>query len=181
MCLAGSVRGTEFAHMRLVDVEDHGNMIFIKIPDKITPRSFTITNHPDGGFDFLALFRKYSCLRPNDAETLRFFVNYIGGKCTKAGVGIHAFEKIPTRIAEFLKLSDPASFKGHSLKATAVSLKLDFQKGLIGLKPSEEAIPSVSSKKDESDKNLEEDLSDDRYTTNTIKTNYERLLKFFFN
>lgn len=132
MSLAGGIRSIEFVNMKVQDVDDLGSMIYIKITGKDAPQSFTITNNSESGYDFLALFRKYASLRPSNANTTRYFLQYAGGKCTTTVVGKNAFGKIPMQISEFLKLTDPKSYTGHCFKATSVSLKIDFLKGLIG-------------------------------------------------
>lgn len=145
MCFAGHVSPREFCYMKLEDIEDHGSMIYIKVPVKNAPsRSFTISNISVTGCNYLELFRKYSTLRPSHAENTRFFVQYFNGKCTTHVVGIHTFVKIPRIIAEFLKLSDIKSYTGHCLKATAVALKLDFQRGLIGYYAKKAIQPTCS-------------------------------------
>lgn len=118
--------------MKLEDIEDHGTMLYIRIPDKKSPRSFTITNNSQSGYDYLDLYRRYINLRPTTAHSTRFFLQYINGKCTTCVVGINTFGKIPKCIAEFLKLSDVNAYTGHCFKATRAALKLDFQRGLIG-------------------------------------------------
>lgn len=130
MGLAG--RRTDFPNLRLEDITDLGSAILIKTADKTIQRHLTLTNFSNNSMDFLSFFRKYLSLRPKNVESSRFFVQFIRGKCTAQVMGKNSFGKIAQRIAEFLKLPDPKSYTGHCLRATSVTLKKDFDKGLIG-------------------------------------------------
>lgn len=58
----------------------------------------------------------------------------INEKCTVQPVGINTFGKIPTNIAEFLKLPDPKQFTGHCFRRSSASLLADSGANLITIK-----------------------------------------------
>lgn len=143
MGIAGGCRIEEFTHFTVDDIEDHGALLMIKITNKSQPRSFIINNDPNSELDFLSLFRKYMSLRPKHAGTSRFFIQYTNGKCTTHVMGKNTFGKIPSRIAEYLKLPDHASYTGHCYRSTAISLKSGFEGGLISLSRHHRLKPSI--------------------------------------
>lgn len=115
--------------MVLNDVEDNGTFLIFKIPDTKThiPRTFTVTS----GVDF---FRKYIALRQKDTPHRRLFVCYRKGKCTVQPVGINTFGKIPTKIAEYLKLPNPAMYTGHCFRRTSATLLVNAGADILTLK-----------------------------------------------
>ena len=55
----------------------------------------------------------------------RLFVYYRDGKCSVQPVGINTFGKIPCKIAEYLRLSNPKEYTGHSFRKSSATLLAD--------------------------------------------------------
>lgn len=104
--------------------------MIVKIPNTKTkvPRSFTV----DGAFRLIVA--KYEALRPSRASSDRFFLNYQKGKCTMQPIGINKFGKMPSDIANYLKLTDADLYTGHSFRRTSATLLADSGADLTTLK-----------------------------------------------
>lgn len=75
----GALRSDELVRVTIDDVQRQGEIYYIKIPitKNMKPRSFTIAG------EFCPYLEKYANLRPKDAFTDRYFLNFQNGKCTK--------------------------------------------------------------------------------------------------
>lgn len=62
------------------------------------------------------LIDKYLGKRPIDIENNRFFISFKEGKCFKTPIGVHKFADMPRKIAKFLKLPNPETYTGLSLR-----------------------------------------------------------------
>lgn len=84
------------------DVQDFGSAMLVTLRKvKLnTVEKFTIT---DG---FYQTCKKYADLRPDNAESGSFFLNYQNGKCTLDSMNRNKFEEMGKEIATFLKLSN---------------------------------------------------------------------------
>lgn len=106
--------------MTLNDVKAQGDVIVVKIPKTKTNiiRSFTIEN------EYAAIVRTYMILRPPDAPTNRFFLNYRKGECTVPAqpIGKNQFLRMPKMIANFLDLPDAENYTGLSYRRTPATL-----------------------------------------------------------
>ncbi|KAL0851950.1 hypothetical protein ABMA28_000232 [Loxostege sticticalis] len=119
--VVGACRREELANITLKDIEAHGDMLLIKIPNtknKI-PRSFVVEG------DFLRIVQKYMNQRSQKEKTDSFFQNYQKGKCTAQAIGINKFGHMPKEIATFLGLLDAESYTGHSFRRTSATLLAD--------------------------------------------------------
>lgn len=98
----------EIKNISQENIEEHKRLFLIKIPKTKTavPRSFTISGQ------YYDIVKKYQKLRHIDTNTNKFFLNYKKGHCTRQVVGIHKFQKIPQKIAEFLKLENSKEYTG---------------------------------------------------------------------
>ncbi|XP_012258559.2 uncharacterized protein LOC105687471 [Athalia rosae] len=119
--VAGACRGRELCNITTSDINDTGTMAVITIPQAETnvQRTFLVIQN------FYDIFKKYKALRPPDAATNRFFLNYQNGKCTQQVIGIHKFGNMPKEIAAFLNLSNPKDYTGHSFRRTSATLLAD--------------------------------------------------------
>ncbi|KAK2585875.1 hypothetical protein KPH14_010467 [Odynerus spinipes] len=128
--ISGACRSNELVNVKLKDVKKEGNLLVVNLPDTKTkrPRTFVITE------EFAKVVQKYSDLRPQNASTDRFFVNFQKGKCTSQVIGIHKFAKMPKEIAVYLKLDDPASYTGHAFRRTSATLLADNGANMTTLK-----------------------------------------------
>lgn len=118
-------------NLKLSDVEDSGKLLHIKIPNTKTKisRSFVVSG------SFYEVCMQYIKLRQKvDANIDQFFMNYQRGKCTKQVVGINKFGKIPSQIAEYLKLENPSSYTGHCFRRTSATILVDAGGDLMALK-----------------------------------------------
>jgi len=109
--------------MSIHDIEDKDTVLIIKIPDTKNgvERIFTVLN-PNNNIDFLAYIRRYMALRPSDIATTRLFLKFNGNKCSKQPIGINTFGKIPSIIAEYLKLPNPSCYTGHSFRRSSATM-----------------------------------------------------------
>lgn len=82
----------------------------------------------------LELYQKYVRLRPAHVPHDYFFISYRKGKCTVQRVGIHSFGKMPSTVAEFLKLPDPQKYTGHCFRRSSATLAADADVDLTSLK-----------------------------------------------
>lgn len=121
--------------MVLEDVEEAASILIIRIPDSKTKisRTFTITGRL-GETDPIAIYKKYVGLRSSNTPHRRLFVNYRAGKCTVQAVGIHSFSKMPSLIANYLKIADAAAFTGHCFRRSSASLLADAGADILTLK-----------------------------------------------
>lgn len=130
--LVGACKTDDLVEMTLDQIETHGRVYLVKIPNlgTNTHRSFTIS---DQYFD---LVEKYRNLRPPTMPSNRFFTNYQKGKCTVQFIGKNKFTKMPKQIAEYLSLEEPDRYTGiiqaRSSFPHAFSSKLSFFHFTIG-------------------------------------------------
>lgn len=122
----GGCRIGELVAMSVDDVEDRGTVLVVQIPDTKThkPRTFTIINGSNS-VSAIDVFRKYRKLRPEKISHKRLFINYKNKKCTVQPVGVNTFSTIPRKIAQFLGLSNPLEYTGHSFRRSSATLLAD--------------------------------------------------------
>ena len=115
--------------MKIQDINDMGNLLFIKIPDSKTnkTRSFTVV-----GNKYLTICRNYISKRPPGFE--RFFLKYQNGKCCKTFMGIHKIGDSAKEVASFLKLPNWKEFSGHTIRRTSATLLVDSGANITCLK-----------------------------------------------
>lgn len=114
----GACRGGELSDLTVDAVEDLGSLFLIKLPDTKThrPRSFVIESE-----DY-KLVKKYISLRPKDAKTSRFFLNYQKGRCTQQNIDKNKIGKMPQKIARWLGLEEQESYTGHSFRRSSTTV-----------------------------------------------------------
>lgn len=119
--MTGACRREELYYITINDIEDKETLVVVKIPKTKTyiERSFVIKG------EMYAIYKKYSVLRPVDAPSPKFFLNYQNGKCTRQVIGINKFGGMPKQIASFLKLPNPESFTGHCFRRSSATLLVD--------------------------------------------------------
>ncbi|KAG4065838.1 hypothetical protein HA402_012516 [Bradysia odoriphaga] len=117
--VSGACSSHELPRIHLNDVENHGDMLLVRILKSKTKvdRSFTITGA------FRTVVQRYLALRRPGMEEQRFFINYQRGKCTNQVIGKNKFASMPRRIARYLNLPEPDSFTGHSFRKTSHSFQ----------------------------------------------------------
>ncbi|KAK4887301.1 hypothetical protein RN001_003572 [Aquatica leii] len=118
----GACRGAELCDMAVADFEDlEKKLLKITIPTTKThiSRTFTVEG------EYYEIIKKYASLRPKNAESSRFFLNYQKGKCTKQIIGKNKVATCPKQIAEFLNLPNSGEYTGHSFRRTSATLLAD--------------------------------------------------------
>lgn len=117
----GACRKHELYMMKIQHLQYLGTAILVSIPDTKTKieRKFTITG------EFCNTVKKYSDLRPTNATTSNFFLNYQKGRCTNQVVGINKLGNMPKQVATFLQLPNPELYTGHCFRRTSATMLVD--------------------------------------------------------
>ena len=107
----GALRVDELTNIETQHVENHGELLLVKIPKTKTKiqKSFTISG------DYYRIVQKYMKLRPKDiTQHNRFFITYRANnqKCTKQPIGKNMISLIPKKIANFLQLPGADQYTG---------------------------------------------------------------------
>lgn len=109
-CMFGAGRTHELPTIRMTDIARYDDMYYVTIPPENTKtlkeNSFAVRGA------MLDIVRKYEKLRPATATSDHFFLNYQKGKCTVQNIGKGKFYKMPSRIAEYLKLPNANLYTG---------------------------------------------------------------------
>lgn len=131
----GATRSDELYKLMISNVDDRQSVIVVSIFDTKTKqdRSFAVTDK-ENQISFLDIIRKYIALRPSTVTHNKFFVNYRHQKCTCQPVGINTIYKTPSKIAEFLKLPNPAMYTGHCFRRTSATLLANRGADLVKIK-----------------------------------------------
>ncbi|XP_071569295.1 uncharacterized protein [Temnothorax nylanderi] len=128
--IAGACRGNELTKLNVENIEHHGSLLLIKIPDTKTKilRSYTIEGK------FAEIVKKYEALRPQYVTTNRFFLNFQKGKCTTQVIGKNKIARMPKEIASYLNLLEPELYTSHSFRRTSATLLADTGAGITTIK-----------------------------------------------
>jgi integrase len=126
----------ELYNMKIEDFEERDGLIIVKLPQTKThiQRSFVVINEPGEKVHNLDIYHKYRNLRPNNARSSHFFLNYRNGKCTNQVIGKGTIGSWPSKIAEYLKLKTSAGYTGHSFRRSSATLLANKGEDLLGLK-----------------------------------------------
>ena len=117
--VSGGCRCNEFVTMSIDNVKDNGSYMLVSVPDTKTNVSRSSTIMKEGfSVNVLDICRKYMSLRPKNVSHNRLFLCYRSEKCTVQPVGINSLSKIPSVVADFLKLPEVELFTGHSRRCT---------------------------------------------------------------
>lgn len=105
-------------NLKCANVRDTGEEFVVRLPTTKNkePKTYVI----DG--EFTNIFREYIALRPRDATTDRFFLQYRNGRCINQVIGKNSIAKFPKEIAKFLQLDDPESYTGHAYRRTGTTI-----------------------------------------------------------
>lgn len=108
-----AISGEELTHFKIHHVKDYGSEIVVNITDikKNGPKVFPING------EFAEIVRKYMELRPANAMTDRFFLQYNQGECNSQAIGKNKIAIVPKEIAKFLKLDAYKTYTSHSFRA----------------------------------------------------------------
>ncbi|KAG4074943.1 hypothetical protein HA402_009368 [Bradysia odoriphaga] len=100
----GACRSHELPNIRMDDIIRYDDMFYVTVKDDDTKtgygNGFAITP------PLLDKVKSYENLRPPNAKSDRFFLNFQQGKCFNQVIGVNKFYKMPQRIAAFLNLPD---------------------------------------------------------------------------
>lgn len=116
--------------MKISDIVDKNSHLQITLPKTKTKivRTFIVEN------PLREKILKYMQLRPDNCDTEKLFLNYTKQKCTKQVIGINKLGSMPTKIAEWLNLSEPKLYTGHSFRRTSATLLADAGASITTLK-----------------------------------------------
>lgn len=130
MGISGACRREELCKISINDVQFKTDLILINLPDTKTnvSRQFAITKHC-----WIELLLRYFSLRP-DTTITRFFLTYHNGKCIKSPVGINTIGKIPSQIAQYLKLDNATEYTGHCFRRSSATLLANNGGDVLALK-----------------------------------------------
>lgn len=128
--ITGACRSNELVNVKLKDITKQGKLLVVNLPNTKTKKSRTFVIDEN----FANIVQQYADLRPPDAATERFFLNFQKGKCTSQVIGIHKFSKMPKEIAVYLELDNPASYTGHAFRRTSATLLADSGANITTLK-----------------------------------------------
>ncbi|XP_066256701.1 protein tramtrack, beta isoform-like isoform X10 [Euwallacea similis] len=114
--IIGACRRHEIHAITIDDVRDFGTAMTVSIPNQtsnLIPRQFTITG------DYYHYCVKYMKLRPDNAVSKSFLLNYQKGRCTVQNIGINKIGAMGKEVARFLNLPDPQMYTGDSFRRSA--------------------------------------------------------------
>lgn len=108
MGLAGACDRQQLRSLNIKDIQDFQSAMLVTVrKDGTIVKKFTITDN------YYHICKKYISLRPQNAKSTSFFLNYQAGKCTSQNMGINKFGIMMRQIAEFLNLPDPGAYTGR--------------------------------------------------------------------
>ncbi|KAK5637905.1 hypothetical protein RI129_000133 [Pyrocoelia pectoralis] len=119
--ISGACRAKELYSLTTENFKDLGTAVLVSVlntKNKVN-RKFTIRGA------FYETYRKYAKLRPTNANTDTFFLNYQSGKCTVQRIGINKFGTMGKQIATYLKLPNPELYTGHCFRRSSATLLVD--------------------------------------------------------
>lgn len=128
----GGCRGDELTNMITDYVQDNGKEIIVRIPRDKTKTKEGKLFQIDGYF--AEIVRDYFKLRPPNAPTKRFFLQYRNGRCTVQVMGKNSIAKIPKEVAKFLGLPNHAAYTGHGFRRTSTTILANTGVGIEILK-----------------------------------------------
>lgn len=110
--MVGGCRTYELHALTVDQMEDFGSALLVTVQsaNARVPRQFTITGI------YYEYCRMYMNLRPENALSKSFFLNYQKGKCTVQNIGINKFGSMGKQVANFLNLPDPEMYTGTSFR-----------------------------------------------------------------
>ncbi|XP_063920331.1 uncharacterized protein LOC135135240 [Zophobas morio] len=131
--VAGALRRAELTNMSTDDIEDRSAVLIIRVPDTKTKICRTFIGDTEE-INLLEVYRKYALLRPTHTGHKRFFVNYRHETRSTQVVGINTIGKIPSLIAEYLDLKNPAEYTGHAFRRSSATFLADARADILQLK-----------------------------------------------
>jgi integrase len=136
MGLGGACRREELSNLKLGDIENVGSALLESVNNTKTKvyRTFAIIDNDKESLDFLDMYRRYIALRPSHVQHRRLFLKYKNGKCVNQVVGKNTLGSLPRKIAEFLKLENPADYTGHCFRCSSATLAANTGTDMTNLK-----------------------------------------------
>lgn len=133
--ICGACRREELYKLTIDDVEDVGSAFIVNIRQTKTyiSRSFVISGELNN-VDLLEICRKYHGIRLGITSCNKYFLFYLNGKCRAQVVGINMFGKIPSKIAEYLKLENAKDYTGHCMRRSSATFLADSGADVLTLK-----------------------------------------------
>lgn len=114
----GACSTRELYSLSIQDVQDIDSTLIITISLRTKNQSFSIVDN------FYTICKKYINLRPQNAKTTSFFLNYQNGKCGSQTIGVNTLGAMGKTIAKFLNLPNPHNYTGRSfLRSSTIVLE----------------------------------------------------------
>jgi integrase len=142
-CYFGALRMSECAAILQADVTLTARGLLVKIIRKKTDKAsvgttFVVPNLENlkaHEYNPIDLYKDY-IYQTAHVTTKRLFVKYNPKtqEYVSSPIGKNTMAKYPSRVAEFLKLDNPSSYTGHSLRATSATILADSRSSLENLK-----------------------------------------------
>ncbi|XP_066139031.1 uncharacterized protein [Euwallacea fornicatus] len=104
----GRCRRGQLRALTIEDFQDFGKAMLVNVPadDKTKfPRQFTVAGHH---YEYCKM---YTDLRPNNASSNAFFLNYQNGRCTVQNIGVNKLGTMVKQVAQFLNVSEPELYR----------------------------------------------------------------------
>lgn len=120
--ICGAMRSGELPGILMQHVEDTGRRLVVDVHELKKEGEIRVFVIED---IFYNPVKEYMSLRPSQAGTERFFLNYADGKCTRQVIGKNKFAQMPREIATFLELPEAKKYTGHAFRRTSATLLAD--------------------------------------------------------
>ena len=121
--VSGGCRCNELVTMSIDNVKDNGSYMLVSVPDTKTNVSGSFTIMKEGfSVNVLDICRKYMSQRPKNVSQTRLVLCYRNEKCIVQRIGVNRLSKIPSVVADFLKLPETELYTAHSMRRTSGTL-----------------------------------------------------------
>lgn len=130
----GGLRKSELVNLKPSDVSVVDGKLEVKVTDaKTGDRWFMLTPSPDPALDVIAMYERYTKLRPSGAPD-RLFLRFTNKRCTRQPIGKNMIASIPAFVAKLLSLPAPETYTGHAMRRTGATILVDDGADLLTLK-----------------------------------------------
>lgn len=130
----GGLRKSELVNLKPGDVSLVDGKLEVKVTDaKTGDRWFMLTPSPDPALDVVAMYERYTKLRPSGAPD-RLFLRFTNKRCTRQPIGKNMIASIPAFIAKLLSLPTPEMYTGHAMRRTGATILVDDGADFLTLK-----------------------------------------------
>lgn len=121
MGISGGLRRVEVYNLRVHDVIDEQTRIRVKSKDRKNYTDSEFFVYDSNEISYAGIIQSYMKMRPKTPRS-NFLLAYNKGKISNLPVGINNVGGVPALVANYLGLSDPEKYTGHSLRRTSMTL-----------------------------------------------------------